>query len=105
MGVAVDHQQVVADIVEFIEVAPALAHLRRGDGAHFFIKNGIAQALRLFDFQLGFRQAHFQRPGNREYRPLLHASLERSRFVNVDHDRFPFGAASPRLAAPILCSG
>jgi hypothetical protein len=62
------------------------------------IENGVAQALGLLDFQLGLRQAHFQRAGNGKHRPLLHASLEGPRFVDIDHDHFLFlPPSSPRL--------
>ena len=105
MGVAVHHQKVITDIVELVEVASGLAHLRRGDGAHLFIKNGIAQALRLFDLQFGLGQAHFQHAGESQNRPLLHAAFERSRFVNIDHDRFLFGAVPTTHRHRLLCMG
>ena len=71
MGFAVHHQKVVADIVIFVEVAARLAHLRRGDRAHLFVEDSVAQPLRLLDFVLGLGQAHFQRAGDGQNRPLL----------------------------------
>ena len=54
MHVAVHHQQVVADIVEFVEVAADGAHRVRRDGAHFLVEDFIAQPLRQHHFVIGF---------------------------------------------------
>ncbi len=90
MGFAVHHQKVIADIVIFVEVAAGLAHLGRGDGAHLFIEDAIAQPLRLLDFMVGLGQPHFQRAGGGQNRPLLCTALERPGFVDIDHAN-PFG--------------
>ena len=55
--------------------------------------------------QFGLGQAHFQHAGESQNRPLLHAAFERSRFVNIDHDRFLFGAVPTTHRHRLLCMG
>ena len=48
--VAVDHQQMVADRIEGIGVAPRRTHLRRRTSRHLVVEDPIAQRLRRVDF-------------------------------------------------------
>ncbi len=100
MGGAIDHQKMVADVVIFVEIASRLAHPGRGDGAHLFVEDIIAQALRLLDFAIGLGQAHFQRARGGQNRPLQQASFKRSGFVDIDHATVPLSRCRVRDSNP-----
>src|SRR5262245_23670369 len=82
--IAVDHEQVVAELVIFVEVAPLHPHLRRGGGSHFLIEHAVAQALRGLDLGLGFRDADLKGARNRQDRPCMVPPCEGSRLENID---------------------
>ncbi len=63
--VAVDHEEVVAERVIFVEVAPLGAHLGRGRRRHFLVEDPVAQALRGLDLGVRFGDADFERAQRR----------------------------------------
>ena len=67
---AVDDEKVIADLVEVVEVAPLLAHLRRRNRRHLFVEDVIAQTLRLLDFGFGLGKTHFERARDGQHGPL-----------------------------------
>ncbi len=61
LAVVVEHQQVVADRVECIDVAAREQPAGIGQRRTFLIENAVAQLLRLAHFGGGLRQPHFER--------------------------------------------
>ena len=80
----IDDEQVIADIIELVEVAPLLAHLRRRHRRHLFVEDVIAQTLRLLDFGFGFGKTHFQRARDSQHGPLRKSAFKSPRLVNID---------------------
>ena len=88
---AVDHQEMIANLVELVEIAARFAHGRRRQSGHFLVEDAVAQALRRFDLEVGFGEAHFHRTRGGQNGPLLKAAFKGARLVNVDHwRRFPW---------------
>ena len=56
----VDHQKMVADRIEFVEIAMCRCHLGCRLGRHLAIEDVVAQALRSLDFGHGLRQPDFE---------------------------------------------
>ncbi len=81
---AIQHQQMVADLIEAIEIAGCLAHRGRRHRRHLLIEDAIAQALRLLDFGTGFRKPDFKRARHCKHGPLCKTPFKRSGLVNVD---------------------
>ena len=61
---AIEHQEVVADLVERIEVAAPRRHLRRRVRCHLFVKNPIAKRQRGVDLGGAFGQPNLEVAGN-----------------------------------------
>ncbi len=74
-----DHQKMVAEFVEAVEVAPLGAHLGRRHRRHLFVEDAIAKALRRLDLGVGLGQAHFQHAGDGKNRPAIGTAFEGDR--------------------------
>jgi hypothetical protein len=86
----IEHQQVIAECIEGVDVPPPQAGCRIGNGRHLFIENLIAQALRTPDITWGSGKPNFKIADSAEH--VIVVALKR-RAGMAKHDRRSITAA------------
>ena len=80
--IVIDHQQVIAEFIIFIEIASLGSHLRSRSCRHFFVEDAIAQPLCRDDFPFGLGDTYFETNRRSQNRPCQGAPLGRNDLVN-----------------------